>query len=378
MKIHWTALHAQVHQVLLDRQILPLQSKILIAVSGGQDSLCLAQLLLDLQPRWDWHLEVVYCDHGWRSDSKQNADHVENLAQLWGLIYHRVVAHTDVSTEAKARDWRYSTFETLAQTHAFTHVALGHTASDRAETLLYNLARGSGAEGLQSLGWSRASFSTSSVSSSAASSAVSATSTSTSSANSSADTHLAINPAHLSPQIVRPLLAITRSQTATFCRDRQLPIWHDTTNDDLTYRRNCIRQQILPLIQEVLNPQADRHFAQTAELLGAEIDFLQEQARLLFEQVVVRSNDGVPHHAKLQRHTLAAAPLALQRRVLRLFCQSTLNLEANFEQIENLLCLLKAANRSQSSPLKGGTIGLVEGEWIVWRSELIDQPHQSR
>ncbi len=324
----WTPFHAQLHQTLRDRKLLPPSAKILIAVSGGQDSLCLAQLLLDLQPLWSWDLSIVHCDHRWRSDSADNAHHVRSMAQTWGLPYYEVVAELDVSTELKARNWRYESFTTIADAQNCTHIAVGHTATDRAETLIYNLARGSGAEGMQALGWSRLAHEDSSI------------------------------------QIIRPLLAVTRTQTGNFCHDRQLPIWHDTTNDDLTYSRNRIRQQIIPLLQDALNPQADRHLAQTAELLTDDVLFLQEQAQILYGQVVEDSSLG--HDRKIHRHKLAAAPLALQRRVLRLFCKSVLKFNPTFDQIEDLLMLLTAPSRSQSSTFKGGAIGIVMGDYLAW------------
>jgi tRNA(Ile)-lysidine synthase len=64
----WTQLHSQIHQILLDRQLLPMGAKIVIAVSGGQDSLCLGQLLLDLRSQWKWELNVAHCDRGWEQD----------------------------------------------------------------------------------------------------------------------------------------------------------------------------------------------------------------------------------------------------------------------------------------------------------------------
>ncbi|MCX5963078.1 MAG: tRNA lysidine(34) synthetase TilS [Cyanobacteria bacterium] len=330
----WTSFHAQVHQTLRDRKLLPSGAKILIAVSGGQDSVCLAQLLLDLQPLWAWDLSILHCDHRWRSDSADNARHVRSMAQTWELPYHEVVAALDVSTEEKARNWRYESFTAIANTQNYTHIAIGHTATDRAETLIYNLARGSGAEGMQALGWSRLAHENSCI------------------------------------QVIRPLLAVTRTQTGDFCHDRQLPIWHDTTNDDLTYSRNRIRQQIIPLLQDALNPQADRHLAQTAELLTADVLFLQEQAQILYGQVVENSglgNSGLGNCDQLHRHKLAAAPLALQRRVLRLFCKSVLKFNPTFDQIEDLLILLTSPSRSQSSTFKGGAIGVVMGDYLTWR-----------
>jgi hypothetical protein len=73
---NWTRLHASVHQTLRQRHLLAQQGRILIAVSGGQDSLCLAKLLLDLQPKWGWQMAIAHCDHRWPKDEGL-ATHVE-------------------------------------------------------------------------------------------------------------------------------------------------------------------------------------------------------------------------------------------------------------------------------------------------------------
>ncbi|HEY9860174.1 MAG TPA: ATP-binding protein, partial [Candidatus Obscuribacterales bacterium] len=88
----WTPLHAKVHQTLRSRQLLPRQQRLLIAVSGGQDSLCLARLLLDLQPKWNWQIAIAHCDHRWRADSEANAAHVQQLAQTWQVEFYQRTA----------------------------------------------------------------------------------------------------------------------------------------------------------------------------------------------------------------------------------------------------------------------------------------------
>ncbi|MBD1942111.1 tRNA lysidine(34) synthetase TilS, partial [Coleofasciculus sp. FACHB-712] len=153
----WTPLHAQLHRILRDRHLLPRNQPLLVAVSGGQDSLCLIKLLLDLQPKWGWHLGIAHCDHRWRPDSQANANHVEQLARTWQVSYYLETASEmlSISSEAAARQWRYQALSAIAQTNNFPYIVTGHTASDRAETLLYNLMRGSGADGLQALTWQR-------------------------------------------------------------------------------------------------------------------------------------------------------------------------------------------------------------------------------
>ena len=333
MKPVWTPLHASVHQTLRDRDLLPKNTKILIALSGGQDSLCLTQLLVDLQPLWGWTLGIVHCDHQWRSDSTENAAHVDRLAQSWELPYYGIVAQTDVSTEAKARTWRYDVFQQVANQEHYDCVVTGHTRSDRAETFLYNLVRGSGTTGLQSLQWRR-------------------------SIGSITDTSFA------GLEVVRPLLEIARSQTYDFCISRSLPIWEDSTNNDLRYDRNRIRQQVIPLLTETLNPQTELHLAQTAEILRSEVDYLQRQVDEIYDGIVVI--DSIDRQTKIHRPMAAALHLALQRRLIQRVCQETKKFNPTFSQVESLIVLLTAPNRTRSASLPNQTFVVVAGKWLVW------------
>ncbi len=319
----WTEHHAALHQTLRDRQLLPQGASICVAVSGGQDSMCLAQLLVDLQPKWQWQLAIAHCDHRWRPDSAENAVFVQQQAQSWQLPCWTVTAEVIPTTEATARTWRYSSLTDLAQSHESAIVVTGHTASDRAETLLYNLVRGSGLDGLQALSWQRS----------------------------------------LSPTVtlVRPLLAFTRTQTAAFCHQQQLPIWVDNTNEDLTHARNRLRLEVLPYLQQQFNPQVDRTLAQTAEILQAEVAFLEQEAARLYQQAIA------PDTHRLHRAVLRSAPLALQRRVIRQLLQTVLPTAPEFEHIEKLVHLITAPNRTQTDPFPGGAIAYTAGEWIGWK-----------
>ena len=334
MKTVWTPLHASVHQTLRDRDLLPKDSRILIALSGGQDSLCLTQLLVDLQPLWGWTLGVVHCDHQWRSDSAANAAHVDRLAQSWKLPCYGAVAQTDVSTEAKARTWRYEVFQQVATQEHYDCVVTGHTRSDRAETFLYNLVRGSGTTGLQSLQWQR-------------------------SMGFPAD-----GAERADLEVVRPLLEISRSQTHDFCTLRSLPIWEDSTNEDLRYDRNRIRQQVIPLLTKTLNPQAELHLAQTAEILRSEVDYLQQRVDEVYRESVVI--DSIDRQTKIHRPTAAALHLALQRRLIQRVCQDVRKFNPTFSQVESLIILLTAPNLTQSASLPNQTLVVVDKEWLVW------------
>ncbi|MFB2933944.1 tRNA lysidine(34) synthetase TilS [Aerosakkonemataceae cyanobacterium BLCC-F154] len=320
----WTPLHAQIHRTLRKRQLLPKNQNILIAVSGGQDSLSLAKLLLDLQSKWRWKLAICHCNHRWRSDSEANANHVEKLAQKWQLPFYLSVTNQELKSEAAAREWRYQALIEVAQTDNYGYIVTGHTASDRAETLLYNLTRGSGADGLQSLTWRR----------------------------------------NLTEkiQLIRPLLEITRLETAQFCSDFQLPIWTDSTNEELKYKRNRIRLELIPYLKQNFNPQVEKALAQTAELLQAEVEFLENTAQEIKQKASLNASI-----TQINRLILRSTPLAIQRRVMRQFLQENLGFAPSFEQIEKITALITAPNRSCTDPFPGGAIAQVENDWICWK-----------
>ncbi|MEB3217330.1 MAG: tRNA lysidine(34) synthetase TilS [Nostocales cyanobacterium 94392] len=331
----WTFLHAKVHRTIRSRHLLKRNQRLLIAVSGGQDSLCLTQIMLDLQPKWGWYLGIVHCDHKWRDDSQANAKYVEQLAEEWGIPFYLETASQPLKSEAAARNWRYQVFSAIAFANNYQCIITGHTATDRAETLLYNLIRGSGADGLQALTWQR--------------------------------------PLLNQITLVRPLLEVTRSQTGKFCEDFQLQVWLDSTNLDLKYARNRIRQELIPYLQEKFNPKVELNLAQTAELLQAEVEYLEQAADELRQKAEVQIDESENSFTllRLNRQVLQKAPLALQRRAIRQILQPIMSNAPNFEHIEKLLALITAPNRSQADPFPGGITAVVEEEWICLKKNNI-------
>lgn len=309
----WSDLHSQFHRALGQSSILPRGGKLLVALSGGQDSVCLTQLLLDLQPRWGWQLAIGHCDHGWRAD-RDIADRVRMLAGGWGLPLYCWRAQQLPETEAAARAWRYQALAQMAATKAFTHVVTAHTQSDVAETLLLNLVRGAGAVGLSSLRPER--------------------------------------PLGPELRLVRPLLGISRSATATFCHQRRLPLWEDAYNHDQRYGRNRVRQWLADLTT-AFHPQVGAHLAQTAQILGAESDYLQQLAETAYQEADLGAG-------RLDRRVLQPLPLALRRRVLRCFCQAH-QVSLSFRAIEDLVALIDGTTGDGSSSLSsaGGVVGVV-------------------
>ena len=371
---NWTHLHAQLHRTLLHRQILPSHQRLLVAVSGGQDSLCLIKLLLDLQPKWGWNLGIAHCDHRWRSDSEASANHVEQLAKNWGISYYLETASDIPKTEAAARQWRYQALTEIAIAHNYPYIVTGHTASDRAETLLYNLIRGSGADGLSALTWTRPllDFRLPILDFRLGNSGENPNSQISADfrlKNQDENSQSKIQNLKSKIYLVRPLLEITRSQTGQFCQEQKLPIWEDSTNQDLQYRRNRIRSELLPYLETHFNPKAQQALAQTAELLRADVEYLELAASDLLQRAMSPIADNLPVNfqlpVKLNRPILREAPLALQRRSMRQLLQQILPSAPSFESVEKLTSLIVAPNRSQTDPFPGGAIGRVENPSII-------------
>jgi tRNA(Ile)-lysidine synthase len=321
--LSWSTIHASVHQCFkrdLVLPILPARRRLLIAVSGGQDSLCLGKILLDLATRWNWDLAIAHCDHGWSMDGGI-ADHVAQVAATWQLpFYLRQAAQPIQETEAAARQWRYQQLTELAIAEHFDHIVTGHTLSDRAETLLYNLSRGAGMAGITALTWQR----------------------------------------QLTPELslIRPLLGVSRTETAAFCAEFQLPIYLDPYNQNLKFARNRLRQQVMPELQTI-NPQVEKHLAHTSEILHQENEYLEAIAT---QHLQTSLND----QQHLYRPALQALHPALQRRVSKQYLQQLLPQMPTFKQIETLTQLITAPNKSRTSSLPGNIQLYVDHQWIKY------------
>ena len=253
----WSADHLRLHRHLRRQpSLLPTGVPLLLSVSGGQDSMAMTGLLADLRRLHGWSLTLWHGDHGWRPESGRQATELAAWAAGEGLPLVLERAQPAPPSEDQARQWRYRRLAELAALRGISHVVTGHTATDRAETVLFNLARGSHRRGLASLRPSR--------------------------------------PLHNdpggSPQLVRPLLHFCRDDTARICRSRGLPIWLDSSNDDRRYGRNRLRAEVLPVL-EALYPGAQRRMSLQAERLAQEDDQHQQLVALAIKALAIGALD---------------------------------------------------------------------------------------
>ncbi len=317
-------LHRRLLTEVRSRKLWDRGDSLLLGVSGGQDSLCLLKLLVDLCPEKKWKLQVLHLDHAWRETSAADSEVVRQFCETLKVPCTVIRALVAPSSEAEARRWRYEQFQAVAQALAIPIVLTAHTASDRAETLLFNLTRGSAMDGMGSLPWSRT----------------------------------------LGPKVhlVRPLLSTSRQETQEFCQLHQLPVCLDQTNEDLKYQRNRIRLELLPYLAQHFNPRVEQSLSRTVEILSEERHYLEAQTEKIYEQVY-----SAP--ARLHRLKLLQEPIALQRRVILKFLGECLYAGRGghpcFDDIEMVRQLLHAPNQKRTRPLIQGMGLRVDDDWIT-------------
>jgi tRNA(Ile)-lysidine synthase len=269
-------------------------SGVVVAVSGGADSVALLDILLRLRSVEEFsgiRLMVAHLDHQLRGEeSTEDAEFVRALAHKSGLDF--AVKAIDVKAEAKAcgrgleetaREIRYKFLLDTARQSGCDRIATGHTMNDQAETFLMRLARGSALRGLSCM---RPFVPAHQFSPSAP--------------------PLPRSPA---PLLIRPLLLVTRDEVEEHCRAHGLEFQKDATNLNLDYARNRARHRALPALCEI-NPRAVEAIARAAEIIADEEDALTHLAiRLLDESRIEREN-------AYSIAAMIAQPRALRRRMM--------------------------------------------------------------
>ena len=325
----WSPDHLRLHRHLLRHpSLLPAGAPLLLALSGGQDSMALLALLLDLRRLHHWSLLLWHGDHGWRAESANQADQLGAWCHQQG---HRLLVdrcrEAGRPSEASARLWRYGQLESRARALGASHVVTGHTASDRAETLLLHLARGSHRRGLASLRSQRPL---------------------TASSNGSGS-----DPAI---QLSRPLLTFSRADTARLCRQLELPVWHDPANDNLRFSRNRIRAEVLPVL-EALHPGAAQRIGAQAERLATELECRSEVVDLALQNL--SSSRGPAAAVALERQALVTLAPASQAELLHRW------LEQHSHQVLAARALAQLLARLQAGQ-PPGRIDLATGWQLRW------------
>ncbi len=254
-------------------------SKIVVGISGGPDSTVLLHVLYHLRERFKIKIRAAYLNHCLRGEEvEREKEWVKDFTRKLGvplicdcIDVALLAKEKRMSLESAAREARYGFLEHVANQVGASRIAVGHTASDQAETLLMRLVRGSGLDGLAGIPPVRG-------------------------------------------RVVRPMIEVFRWEVEEYCQRHNLTPREDSTNRDVSFFRNSIRLELIPYLTKRYNPKLPEILVQTTDILRVDKEFLQELASKAEEKVLKRRNDKI---LIMDIKTLSRFHLSLKRRLIR-------------------------------------------------------------
>ena len=314
------ALHASLASALRELGVGRAE-RLLVAVSGGADSVALLHLLLAVGQ----HVAVGHVHHGLRDEADRDAAFVRDLARRSGVPFgeRRVDARTrdGRSPEARARMLRYGALLELAGELGCGRIATAHTLEDQAETVLLRAIRGTGLDGLGG-----------------------------------------IEPESGNRRVIRPLLQERRAALRSYLEERGLNWRQDRSNEDLRIPRNRLRASVLPVLEEV-HPGATRKLAQLSEFARISRDEDRAQVRSALARAVAPGGGGLWIDAEALREL---APSARRRAILALLARAGLSERVTRHHVNRVAHFLGHARRGSALSLPADSTLVRRGErfWL--------------
>ena len=275
------------------------EAKIVVAVSGGPDSVCLLDMLNQLKDKYALELIVAHINYNLRGkDSDADEKFVLDLAKRYDLevLVLRPKIKTKKNLENNLRNIRYAFFEKIRKERDYDWIAVGHNLDDQAETFLQRLIRGAGMRGLCGMQFKNG-------------------------------------------RIIRPLLGFSRREILEYLKARKLAYRTDKTNRENIFLRNRIRHQLIPYLEKNFNPKFKETIFQTAISLGEDYALIENLAEDFFQK-----------NSSLSVKKILLVSKSLQKRIILKFLQKTSgNLKdieaAHLEEILKIFKSLKNKNQ---------------------------------
>ena len=255
---------SHVTRIMTELTALKKTTRLILAVSGGLDSLVLLHSLARMHDEGPFKLHVATFDHGWRAESADDALFVQEMAAQLGLTctIGRMLTpdKMPLGREAAARAARYDFLAQVAHTQDADAIVTAHHADDQIETILLHLMRGTGPHGLQGmLPYTRL-------------------------------------PGHDTLWLMRPLLEISRDELEAYARRHYLTPRHDVSNDDPRYQRNALRREIVPQLKR-FNPKFTQNLIRLSSIMRDEQDYMSER----LQHELLNYTERAPHEWRIER-----------------------------------------------------------------------------
>lgn len=305
--------------------------RILVGVSGGADSIC----LLDLFQQSGYPIIVAHFNHKLRKEAEDDLFFVKNLAALRNLPFVqgegnvRDFAKKNRKTlEEAARICRYDFLKREAIRHEIGIVAVAHTATDQAETILMHLLRGCGLDGLRGM--------------------------------------LPVSLINESPQVqlIRPLLTIWKTDILSYCAKNNLEYRDDQTNFDPGYFRNRLRIKLMPILREY-NPNIEKHLFNLGKITNRDLRFIYQLVTQSYRQCLVEEKST---YIALSKTALLKVEDGMQQRVLQLAFRKLTrgSIELNFDMVERMTCFVRKPNAKNHLSLPAFFELIIEGDNVYF------------
>lgn len=288
-------MHTYLHTRFQDnlKNYIRKSENILVAISGGQDSLCLLKLLSDCFYNEKRKIHAVYIDHQWKEDSVFHIKHMINIIQANKISLTIYQTKTLKLSENKARQMRYKLFVWHASLKDCRYILTGHNNNDQVETALYNIIRGTSLNGLTNF-----------------------------------TLYKKINS---KTSLFRPLINFSRSDITWFCRLFYLPVWSDITNYNLEIKRNRLRYELIPYLHNYFNPQFQTNFNKFIIFCKEDHEYIQENTIKLYIKSINNKQISLNLFKLQSQHRI------LQKRVIKLFFYYHFQTQIHEELINQLM-----------------------------------------
>lgn len=269
-----------INHTLKSHNLFPENSRILVACSGGPDSMALLYLLQDIATHrhTTYKIGVAIVDHCIRPESKDEVLWLQHQVEELGLPFYsasfdvpRLSKEYKKSEETIGRQVRYQWLNEIAQSEGYDYIAVAHHKDDQAESILAHLIRGTGLKGL---------------------------------------TGMAVVSNEYDVPVIRPLLDVTKAELLAYLADKKLTYCIDSTNDDVRYQRNRIRHRIIPEL-EAVNPAVVDAIVRLGSSVNEDVMVISDLTARTFDKLVSIGDDEV----RISRRALRQEPLAIQRRL---------------------------------------------------------------
>lgn len=312
-----TELAHRVQRNLESHRLVPDSRRLLVAVSGGLDSMVLLALLRELAGPLRLRLSVAHAHHQLRGpDADADAELVESVARDWELplvsrrlAVREALERSRESLEMTARRLRHRYLAEIAREFSTERIALAHHADDQVELILLRFLRGAGGEGLGGMAWRNPS------------------------------------PADPALSLVRPLLDLSKADLLRYAETNRVPFREDASNADRQFLRNRVRHELRPFLETHFNPSVADGLLRTAAVVGADAEFVAQEAERWLQSEGTRPEFGSLH-------------VAVQRAVIRRQLWQS-GMDGTFDQIERLRESTQAVPVTRESIVLRGDDGTV-------------------